>query len=178
MTGQMSDTLKYNDEEYVIAGIKGDMLFDPISAGITPYSSCTACWRGFTLYYEVLNDRLILQGILINIKDTPVPINEKSPIDGKDYFFDYLYENLEYTSDFSGKLLIAKDFIQELYVHMGFQAPTSYQTVIELTIEEGKIISTEDFSEKMEYWRKHEMTEEEEPEDIQKWIAEKFSRDY
>jgi hypothetical protein len=61
---------------------------------------------------------------------------------------------------------------------MGFQAPSSYRKVIELILEEGKVISTEDLSEKMEYWRNHEMNEEEEPENIQEWIAEKFSRDY
>ena len=61
---------------------------------------------------------------------------------------------------------------------MGFQAPTSYKKVIELEIKVGRVVLTEDLSEKMEYLRNHEIEEEEEPENIQKWIEEKFSRDY
>ncbi|MEM4721362.1 MAG: hypothetical protein QXT73_04810 [Candidatus Methanomethylicaceae archaeon] len=38
---------------------------------------------------------------------------------------------------FIGKLRLAKDFIQELYVHMGFQKPSAYQTVLDLLFEEG-----------------------------------------
>ena len=174
----MSDTLKYENEEYIIAGIKGGELFHPDFIGINPYSRCTACWRGFTLYYEVINEILVLQGILLNTKDDPTPINDRQPTNAEEYFFDYLYEDLDYKSDFSGKLLITKDFIQELYIHMGFQAPTSYKKVIELEIKVGRVVLTEDLSEKMEYLRNHEIEEEEEPENIQKWIEEKFSRDY
>jgi hypothetical protein len=174
----MSDTLKFENEEYIIAGIKGDELFNPEFLGITLYSRCTACWRGFTLYYEVVNQYLVLQGILFNTKDEPSPLNNKIPINAEEYFFDYLYENLDLKSDFSGNLLIANDFIQELYIHMGFQAPTSYKNVLELIIEDGKIISFEDKSEEMEYLRNHERNEDEKTENVQQWIEEKFSLDY
>ena len=153
----MSDTIKFEKEEYVIVGIRGDDLFNPEFTGINLYSRCTACWRGFTLYYEVYNHCLILQGILLNTKDTAPPINDKFPVNAEEFFFDYLYENLDYRSDFTGTLLIAREFIQELYVHMGFQAPTSYKKVVEIVIENGKIISSKDLSERMEYLRNHEM---------------------
>ncbi len=178
MTGQISDTLNFKNEEYDIAGIKGDDLFNPEFQGINLYSQTTACWRGFSLYYEVIDQVLVLQGILLNTKDDPIPINNKFPIKAEKYSFDYIYNDLDYKSDFTGKLLIAKDFIQELYVHMGFQAPTSYKLVIELELKDGRIISTKDISEKMEHWRTHEMGEEEEPENVQGWIEEKFSRDF
>jgi hypothetical protein len=74
--------------------------------------------------------------------------------------------------------LAAKDFIQDLYVHMGFQAPTSYEKVIELTIEFDIIVSTQDMSKIMKSWRNQIIEEDEELEDIQKWIEEKFSRKY
>ncbi len=61
---------------------------------------------------------------------------------------------------------------------MGFQAPTSYEKVIELTIENDKIVSIQDMSKIMKSWRNQIIEEDEELEDIQKWIEEKFSREY
>ncbi len=95
MTGQIPDTIIYENEEYAIAGIKDDNLFNPEFIGINLSTSCTACWRGFTLNYEVTNQTLLLQGVLLNTKDEPTPINGIKPIKAEDSFFDYLYENLD-----------------------------------------------------------------------------------
>jgi hypothetical protein len=48
-----------------------------------------------------------------------------------------VYRNIVLPLTFTGELLIGKDFIQEKYIHMGFQPPSSYQTVLELTFVSG-----------------------------------------
>ena len=76
-------------------------------------------------------------------------INKIAPIDGKS-LFKYHYINVNLEIQFTGKIVIATDFINEMYVHMGFQSPTSFKKVIELHITEGDIIKKVDLSSKME----------------------------
>jgi hypothetical protein len=51
---------------------------------------------------------------------------------------------------FTGKIRLARDFINELYIHMGFQKPTAFRTVLDVTINNGKIINIKDRSADME----------------------------
>ncbi|MBS3793093.1 hypothetical protein KGY77_10685, partial [Candidatus Bipolaricaulota bacterium] len=54
-----------------------------------------------------------------------------------------------YELDYTGGLLLGDEFIQDLYTHMGFQAPWKYEKVIELIFEEGKLQKETDRSERM-----------------------------
>ena len=82
---------------------------------------------------------------------------------------------------FTGFILLGKDFIDEMYVHMGFQRPISYKTVIEFQFQEGEIISVNDFSELIEKLRKEDPTKDASPnydETTLEWIDRLFSLDY
>ena len=61
-----------------------------------------------------------------------------------------LYKDINLpVSFFTGKLRIAKGFIDELYVHMGFPKPSAFKTVLDLTFEDGKLIETKNRSNEM-----------------------------
>ncbi|MHA1739270.1 MAG: hypothetical protein ACTSXA_16100 [Candidatus Heimdallarchaeota archaeon] len=84
---------------------------------------------------------------------------------------------------FSGGLLITKDFIEEMYVHMGFQNPMSYRIVYELTFENGELVKFTDISEVMEKRRNegknHDaLPRSDEKDAVGKWIERKFSLEY
>jgi hypothetical protein len=51
--------------------------------------------------------------------------------------------------NFTGGLLIAADFINTLYVHMGFQKATAYRRVLELRVAAGEIRAVDDQSERV-----------------------------
>ena len=179
MTGQISDSFMYENEEYNIAGITGGELFHPFDFGIETRAASTACWRGFQAFYTILNDKLVLHTLFINMKEKK-KISDIEPKKGEG-FFEYSFPEINIQLDFTGKILLARDFIDEMYVHMGFQRPMSYRKVIELHFEEGSIIKVNDLSRKMEEMRKQDPTKDaypENPRESRDWIEKTFSLDY
>lgn len=185
MTAQIPDDFIYNGESFSLVGLKGKRLYTPEDFGIQPYFRCTACWRGYVMKYTFANDRLILNGMLVNAKNPPT-INGVEPQKGKDIcnsLFDYCYENLNLKTEFTGNVLLAKDFIQHMYVHMGFQRPMAFKTVIEIQVENGNITVIKDLSKKMEEARNQDIYKGAQPQsnsrkDIESWVKKTFSLDY
>jgi hypothetical protein len=56
------------------------------------------------------------------------------------------YKNINIRVPFTGQIRLAKDFIWELYVHMGYQKPSAFETVIDLKFENGQIVEISDRS--------------------------------
>jgi hypothetical protein len=80
-------------------------------------------------------------------------------------------------------MLLGKDFIEGMYVHMGFQRPMAYRTVLELQIQDGDIMATNNLSAKMEELRNRDPSKDAEPgsrdhDDVMSWIENTFSLDY
>lgn len=191
MTAQFSDNFIYKGKEFSIAGINGDVLFNPYEHGLSPKGTCTACWRGFVSTYAVKNDQLYLDRLDINmdkpkkkffIFDAIPKINGIKPSGGESLYglFDYHFEAVELPVKFTGGFLIGEGFIQDLYVHMGFHPAWKYEEVHELIFENGKLVSATDISAKMkEYRRKRkEPGFEEEDQKMDEWIEKCFSLNY
>ena len=49
--------------------------------------------------------------------------------------------------EYTGKILIGKDFINEYYIHMGYQRAWAYEVLEEVIFDKGKLIKTVDHSE-------------------------------
>jgi hypothetical protein len=181
MTSQIPDEFILNNELFSLVGLKGQNLLTPENFGVTPYSNCTACWRGYVMRYIFINDQLILEGMEINAVDPP-KINSVEPQAG-DSLFKYNYKNLNLKTNFTGNLLLAKDFIQSMYVHMGFQRPITFKTVVEIQVKSGEIISLKDLSKQMKEQRNKDPYKGSQPQsnfqkDIEKWVKQTFSLDY
>jgi hypothetical protein len=183
MTGQIPDTLIYKQNGYSIVGLKGEGIPSPLDYDLWPVSPHTANWRGFVMTFIVVEDHLNLHEMNVTVKELkgkPPIINDVKPMLKKEGLIDLTYENLKLKTKFTGKILIAKDFIDSMYVHMGFQSPISFNTVIELTFKKGKLEATSDLSKLMKDFRKKKRSDGKlEPSgDIQEWIARTFSLDY
>ena len=147
MTAQIADRFLFNKEYYSLIGIKGGNLLSPKSFGMESDMMTTACYRGFHALYELTDKELILREFILNEKHGHyLPIGGMKPAVTECCG---TYENLNIIVDFTGKIRLAKDFLREFYIHMGYQKASAYETVYDITIEKGRVILIRNRSEEM-----------------------------
>lgn len=191
MTAQISDSFIYNGEPYSLTGFTEEISFHPENYEISTMSASSACWRGFYRTFSAENSELVVKNLNVNdakINENPFgpKINGVKPKlnKGEIVFFNKTYENIDLKIDFTGSFLIGKDFIRDLYVHMGFHPAWKYETVFELTFENGNLKAVENLSEKMrevrEEWSKQKNKKGEETgnHDMAEWIKKTFDQKY
>lgn len=195
MTAQMQDTFIYEGEEWELVGINGENFFSPEEHDLKPYGCCTACWGGYLCKFEIVDDKFLLSELDINHaieKDETIEMAEGPLLNGikpelqdmEHSLFNNRYESLNYNFNFTGGVLIAKGFIDELYVHMGYPPPWKYEKVIEFIIENGSIVETNDVSEKAKELRNKMIKHPLQPNskaskiEIHNWVEETFRLTY
>jgi hypothetical protein len=186
MTAQINDRFRYFGEPFELVGIKGQGLFDPAEHGIRCTMMHTACWRGFIAGYAVEEGELRLVELEMQLDELgpgsePPKVYRVAPRGVSEHGrADY---TLQARVPFSGGLLLAQDFVQELYVHMGFHPAWKYRRVHELSFEDGKLVREADRSKAMAGIRARIAarplgpggTDEDE---LKKWIEQCFDRSY
>lgn len=190
MTAQAPDQFYYKDQKLDLVGIKGNALSIPRDFGIETIMASTGCWRGYIMRYKIIKNLLVLDGFLFNSKNDEFPkINDVEHIKltrenghGLHGIFKFEYQNLNKKIPFDGSIWLAKDFIETEYVHMGFQSPTAYRTVLKFDFEDGVILNVEDKSKAVEESREKGDCKEAQPKsmgsrDLEKWIMKRFSLD-
>jgi hypothetical protein len=151
MTAQVSDTFILKGEAYSLIGVSGTGLVVPEKYGMKAEMIHTACYRGFYATYEITEETLYLREYTLNEKNRNyLPIEGVLPKRGSD---GPTYSGLNVLTPYTGKLRLAKDFIEELYIHMGYQKPSAYKTVLDLTLKNGRVVEIKDRSEEMEKHR-------------------------
>ena len=183
MTGQIPDKVLYLNEEYSLVGVRGEPLYEPFDFGLTPISPHTANWRGFISTYEINNNSLNLKSMQITVEknnDRYPEINGVKPTIKQNGYVTLQYLDLYLKTEFTGKILIAKEFIDSMYVHMGFQSPLSFELVLEFEFRDGNLINKIDLSKKVKDYRKKGKSDGKitHGEDLMKWIERTFSLDY
>jgi hypothetical protein len=152
MTAQAADTFRWEGEVWQVTD--GGSAFDPASLGLTPRMLSTANWRGYTCEYAVEGDRLVLSTLRIGVSDEDAARagGEGPLVDGraatKRIGIESWYEELGLPLPFSGSLTLGRDFIQELYVHMGFHPAWKFRSVVELRFRDGVLDSADDVSDR------------------------------
>lgn len=147
MTAQTADMVIFKGEQYALVGIEGDRLATPEKYGMEPESISTGCRRGFYATYELLEDGLYLKEMTLREKHgNYCPIGGVEPTKER---YQSTYHNLNEWISFSGKIRLAKDFIREYYIHMGFQKPSAFETVFDITLQNSRITSIKDRSQDM-----------------------------
>lgn len=151
MTAQFNDLFHYQEKDFSIAGISAGDLFSPADFGLFPIPASSACWRGFVAVYVISDSYLILDSLSVNLQERQAPtiINGVAATDATVRYrmFSHIYKDLNHRIPYTGGLLIAYDFISELYVHMGFHPAWKYKEVFELTFENGLLVKELDRSE-------------------------------
>ena len=159
MTMQIDDLFRYRDIEYSVSGISEGELFDPSLLGMKPAGTCSACWRGYQAVFAIVDSRLVLDTLHMNllaigegyIRQEGPPINGVSPTgpNGENDWFNNHYAALRYHLDYTGGLLLADGFNEDLYVYPSYNPVWEYTNVIELVFENGVLRHEFDRSERM-----------------------------
>jgi hypothetical protein len=182
MTAQASDIVLFRKQQYSLAGVDGTGLFDPAALGLKPVGWSTACWRGYVCTYSVKEDRLLLTTLQISFAKTePPPTLFGQNPDSKARLHGFCYSSLAHPIPFTGGLLLGRDFVRELYVHMGFHPAWKFREVHELIFENGLLREAGDRSQAAEEFRKRIKSEDLRPSDTGKigdWIEQTFSLNY
>jgi hypothetical protein len=175
MTAQKTDRVLFKGDKYSLIGMTEGKLASPEQFGMEPEMISTTCVRGFYATYELTEKVLYLRKLTLRERNKNYQSigGIKPEFDG----YDPTYYGLSEVILFTGKVRLAKDFIKELYIHMGYQKPTAFKTVFDITLNEGVVVAIKDRSEEMEqkrgdFKRKYESMAPGSP-----WIQEAFSLD-
>lgn len=188
MTAQIGDTFRYKNNEYSIVAISAPIQFNPKHYGITPEAACSACWNGYWCDYKISDKGILLQNLYVNSKDDYYPeINGVKACEEEKEDFQYmghhLYKDINLPIFYSGKIVVGKDFLNEYYIHMGYQRAWAYKTLYEFVFERGLLQDTIDHSDvaaKLREEFKNNNTIKRQPEteaEIHKFVEDSFSLD-
>jgi hypothetical protein len=183
MTAQINDSFLFQDQKFSLVGVNGGDLFHPATYGMQPLPRITSCWRGYVCTYKTQYSNLILDTLQSNLGQEGPLINHLRPVFSASTF-DNIYHDLNLHIDFSGGMLVASGFLQELYVHMGFHPAWKYETVFELVFLQGILLETKDVSRQMAELREKITRQPLQPgrdasgQELEDWIASTFKRSY
>jgi len=149
MTAQIPDKFIYEGKQYYFIDASNVFGFDPKEYDVRTMSFITSCWRGFYCEYKLEKNRLYLDAITI-AGGSKKFANQfaKYRIGSNDY--GNIYKHIMCSMKYSGKILMGQDFVDEYYLHGGFQCAAAYREVIELTLVDGKLVKVTDFSDYVE----------------------------
>lgn len=149
MTAQVPDTYSYKGKKYSIIAMSEEIDFNPKDFGIDPQHTCTACWNGFAVDYDIKYDKLLLSRLWVSRSGSGYPDVNGVKVRKleKGFIYSYVYEDVDMLMDYTGKIVIGCGFLDEYYIHMGFQRAWAYETVLELVFENGSLIKEIDHSE-------------------------------
>ena len=188
MTAQVPHRVIFDGTFFDLCGISGTGMFDPEEHGIHPTSTNTAVASGFLCIYGVRDDTLYLEILESSPQLIQTGNSQKQVLGAKDVFgvepqkggsLGYIYGPLGFPVPLTGKILLGNDFIQDLYIHMGFQDAHKYEKVVELFFENGHLVNTVDRSDEMAAVREQKMANGGDTEmGSTDWIEKSFSLDY
>ena len=178
MTAQINDTFRHAQEDWNIAASTGGAIFEPGWFGMAPMMIHTACYRGWYARYAIADNHLVLDQLTVNLPDQAYPdINGVSPAPAADRR-ERTYESVGLPLSYTGTLVLGRDFIRRMYVHMGYQRPFTYERVLAFNFQAGVPTVTRDLSAQMQALREQGATQEPaRNETLAAWIERMFSSD-
>jgi hypothetical protein len=164
MTVQIPDTFVDRREIFELVAVRGErsILFHPEDIGINVEGSCTSCcWSGYFTQYIVKDDRLYLESLNIDLSDVEKDVDRLSQIFNKSQGFLpkkgfgnwVTYEDIEYTIDFTGVILIANNFLKNNFSYYGINHAYEYRDVFQLDFIDGQLLEQKNISEAMAEFR-------------------------
>lgn len=173
MTAISSDTFFYKGEKYSLVALNGKKLITPEDYGMNPQAWATCSMPEVYSTYEINTDSSHLKQMVIpQLSGRWIPIQGIMPTPPASkfkkfcnhiirnlgikrfatqsiFFLEHFrYENLNIITPFTGRIRLGRGFINDFYIHARYQKAIAYQTLLEFVFVDGKLISTQDLSEK------------------------------
>jgi hypothetical protein len=156
MSLQFTDTLRFRGYTYELLQITTEEgLADPRDFGLEPEMIHTACYRGFYLRYSLTRKGLFLRWMTVRDRRGHYPpIRGVEPILGPGGYT-AVYRGLEVPVPYTGGLRIGREPLSEAVQVWDSISPQvdGYRSVLQLTLEEGRLAECVDISEHAARWR-------------------------
>ena len=187
MTSQIQDEIEYRAKRYAITAIEGVGMFDPSDHGVRPRMLSTACWRGYICTYRIEDDALLLSQVELGLPTDSQHAglrlfgHEPSKNHGATMHSDAAFYELAEPIAFTGRLLLGADFVEGVYLNMGFSPAWLYHDVHEVTFTSGRLTDSTDHSTALAELRDRLGPQAARPHDgetVRAWVDRTFSRDF
>ena len=149
MSGQIDDTISWENSDFSIIKTKNNLPFNPSEHGITPSDISSDCVRGFWCNFSIAGNELFIENLYIHSKNNHYPaICGTLPLTKNETFDDdyRTYSNLHLKLDYTDRVLVGKDFLPEHYIHTWTQKPWAYKNIFELVFTNGQLVKAIDHS--------------------------------
>jgi hypothetical protein len=191
VTAQVADNVELDGQMYDVAGVRGGPLFDPAAHRIKPGMLSTACWRGYICWYSVMDSSLRLVRLVVGEESRMAgrKVSSSTTLLGRSFAptrswpaHGWEVAGLDMLIPITGSLLVGQGFIQSTYVHMGFHPAWKFETVIELSFENGAVTAARDRSGEVAAFRQRlesgAAADPDGPRGGTSWVERTFSLDY
>ena len=165
MTAQIQDTVEYKETTYLLIDYRGKSPFDPERHGLEVIGKSSICWRGYACAYRIENKTIQLETLEASVGryDGPKYVELELPrinkVEGKrqesnGQVFNAKYEHLHLQLPYSGTLILAKDYNENLGEPTGMESEWMFNLVLEVTFKDGILKEVKDLSGEIESIRK------------------------
>jgi hypothetical protein len=152
MTLQIGDEITFENELYdIVYPPEYSMLFSPQDYGLMPVSYSTDCYRGYVCHFKVSSNQLFLENLSIAFESEET--NDKELFGKLPEFGIWLaeYKNLNLPICYTGHLLISN--YHALLYKKQRKHRKKPETILDFSMESGKVISVANRSEQMKIER-------------------------
>lgn len=144
MTAQFPDKIEFDSESFTICDMPDGPPFLPAKFGLKPQPASTACRRGFTCEYALLDKRIHLSKlqVYLNLSSYELPpiLNEESPIPYNNSFFDYIYYDVNMFLPFNGVLIVGRGNLNGNFRYAGLPPAHRFENVYKLNFSNGELV--------------------------------------
>lgn len=148
---QISFTVFINGDPYALIGMTKSNQTSSGHFGVMPIASSIPCHEDSCATYELTQAGLYSRGLMRNEDNgRRQPVTEVNPAKNVDQLT-YHYDDV--LIPFTGRIRLAKDFINQPRVNVAYQKALAFKTVFDITLKEGQIVSIKDRSWEMEQKR-------------------------
>ncbi|MCX5812946.1 MAG: hypothetical protein NT178_10440 [Proteobacteria bacterium] len=151
MAAQIFYVFLINDDRYVLIGKTGDDLVSSEQLGVRQPDLHVSYHRNLCAIYELTPETLYFRGIIPigeneNYKSIGGTVSAKSSCQANSH-------DRNEAIPFNGKIRLARGFIKEPYINMGYQKALAFRTVLDITLKDGQVVKVKNRSQEMEQKR-------------------------
>ena len=156
MTAQIPDTINWSGKTYNILASTEPVVFDlrRYLRPLKPKMFSTACYRGYVASFALdAFSQFVIKHVTVNSPEVCLQVNDAPPYCIYTHSKGLLrssatisFDCLDLKIPVDGTLRACWGFINDMYVHMGFQHFTSFLEVVDLHFEKGILVYSKDLS--------------------------------
>lgn len=161
------DRFDYCEKQYFLAGISGDILFNPCLYGLKLTPPNSACWHGYQAWYQVRGGALRMKSLKVWSEEVetlplllygaPFHLREGEDVGALFADFDGAYEDCPEPVPFTGGLLLGRGFVPEYALIRRPSPVLKFRRLHELIFSRGRLVKAQDCSHQIAELRRRQV---------------------